>query len=60
MKKILPFIMIALGASLWGIIAVFVKGLGEYGFTAMEIVAARVFCSNISCPNRNYAFPELL
>lgn len=47
MKKILPFIMIALGASLWGIIAVFVKGLGEYGFTAMEIVAARVFFAAI-------------
>ncbi|KON87292.1 transporter [Sporosarcina globispora] len=43
MKKLLPFLMIAFGASLWGIIAVFVKGLGEHGFTAMEIVATRVF-----------------
>lgn len=34
--------MIAIGASLWGIIAVFVKGLGAYNFTAMEIVAIRV------------------
>ncbi|KOP83178.1 DMT family transporter [Cytobacillus solani] len=42
MKKILPYIMIASGASLWGIIAFFVKGLGAYDFTAMEIVAIRV------------------
>ncbi|MBY6051480.1 DMT family transporter [Cytobacillus firmus] len=47
MKKLLPFLMIALGASLWGIIAIFVKGLGEYGFSAMEIVAVRVFFAAI-------------
>lgn len=47
MKKLLPFLMISLGASLWGIIAVFVKGLGEYGFSAMEIVAVRVFFAAI-------------
>jgi drug/metabolite transporter, DME family len=47
MRKLLPFLMIALGASLWGIIAVFVKGLGEYGFSAMEIVAVRVFFAAI-------------
>ncbi|WP_342590327.1 DMT family transporter [Cytobacillus eiseniae] len=38
----MPYLMIAAGASLWGIIALFVKGLGEYGFTPMEIVAIRV------------------
>ncbi|WP_078379933.1 DMT family transporter [Sutcliffiella halmapala] len=42
MKKILPYLMIAAGASLWGIIALFVKGLSNYGFSAMEIVAIRV------------------
>ncbi|MBU8879028.1 EamA family transporter [Bacillus sp. FJAT-29790] len=42
MKKLLPYFMIASGASLWGLIAFFVKGLGDYGFTAMEIVAIRV------------------
>lgn len=34
--------MIAFGASLWGVIAIFVKGLGQLGFTAMQIVAIRV------------------
>ncbi|MED3553571.1 DMT family transporter [Cytobacillus praedii] len=47
MKKILPYIMIASGASLWGIIAFFVKGLGNYNFTAMEIVAIRVIFAAI-------------
>lgn len=42
MKRLLPYIMIAAGASLWGIIAIFVKGLADYGFAAMEIVAIRV------------------
>ncbi|WP_461611358.1 DMT family transporter [Cytobacillus kochii] len=41
MKRILPFIMIAAGASLWGIIGLFVKGLASAGFTSMEIVAIR-------------------
>lgn len=39
--------MIASGASLWGIIAFFVKGLGNYNFTAMEIVAIRVIFAAI-------------
>jgi drug/metabolite transporter (DMT)-like permease len=34
--------MISIAASLWGIIAVFVKQLTEIGFTPMEIVAIRV------------------
>ncbi|MFO1444673.1 EamA family transporter [Bacillus sp. Bva_UNVM-123] len=42
MKKILPYLSIALGASLWGIIAFFVKGLSDLGFSPMEIVAIRV------------------
>ncbi|MBT2690079.1 EamA family transporter [Bacillus sp. ISL-47] len=47
MKRLFPYVMIAFGASLWGIIAIFVKGLGEYGFTAMEIVAIRVISAAI-------------
>lgn len=42
MKKILPFLMIALGAAFWGTIAIFVKGLKDSGFTEMEIVTIRV------------------
>lgn len=42
MKRLLPYFMIAAGASLWGIIAIFVKGLADYGFASMEIVAIRV------------------
>jgi drug/metabolite transporter (DMT)-like permease len=42
MKRLLPYLMIAAGATLWGIIAIFVKGLADYGFGAMEIVAIRV------------------
>lgn len=42
MNRILPYLMIAAGASLWGIIAFFVKGLSDYGFSPMEIVAIRV------------------
>lgn len=34
--------MISLAASLWGIIAIFVKELSDIGFTPMEIVAIRV------------------
>ncbi|MBS4190978.1 EamA family transporter [Bacillus sp. FJAT-49705] len=47
MKKLLPYFMIAAGASLWGIIAFFVKGLADYGFTSMEIVAIRVIYAAI-------------
>lgn len=42
MKNILPYLMIAAGAALWGLIAFFVRGLAEMGFSEMEIVAIRV------------------
>lgn len=35
-------LLITIAASLWGIIALFVKGLADIGFTPMEIVAIRV------------------
>ncbi|PLR79620.1 EamA family transporter [Bacillus canaveralius] len=47
MKKLLPFMMIAAGASLWGLIAFFVKGLTSLGFSAMEIVTLRVVFASI-------------
>lgn len=39
--------MIAAGASLWGLIAFFVKGLTSLGFSAMEIVTLRVVFASI-------------
>ncbi|RDU36398.1 EamA family transporter [Neobacillus piezotolerans] len=42
MKKHLPLLLIAASASLWGCIAVFVRGLAQIGFSPMEIVAIRV------------------
>ena len=36
------YLFIALGATLWGLIAIFVQGLYTYGFTALQIVAIRV------------------
>ncbi len=42
MNRIFPYILIATGASLWGLIAFFVKGLSDFGFSPMEIVAIRV------------------
>ncbi len=42
MKKYKPALFITSGAALWGIIALFVRELGELGFSAMEIVTVRV------------------
>lgn len=42
MKKIIPYVSIGLAASLWGLIAIFVRGLKEAGFSEMEIVTIRV------------------
>jgi drug/metabolite transporter, DME family len=42
LKNIISILMISFAASLWGMIALFVKGLAEIGFTPMEIVAIRV------------------
>ncbi|PLR99695.1 DMT family transporter [Bacillus sp. T33-2] len=42
MKKALPGSMIVIGAVLWGLIGIFVKGLAEAGLTEMEIVTLRV------------------
>ncbi|MYL48335.1 EamA family transporter [Halobacillus litoralis] len=52
MTRSRAFFMIFLGASLWGIIGLFVNELYEYGFTPIQVVALRVtaamlllFCS---------------
>ncbi|QVY63784.1 DMT family transporter [Cytobacillus gottheilii] len=42
MNKYKPALFIASGAALWGSIALFVRELGNLGFSAMEIVAIRV------------------
>ncbi len=44
MKK-WAYLFIAAGASLWGIISIFVEALHEYGFTPLQIVAIRVITS---------------
>lgn len=46
-KKFYPFLFIATGASLWGIIAIFIRGLAEAGFNSMEIVTIRVCLSTL-------------
>jgi drug/metabolite transporter, DME family len=38
----MSILMISLAASLWGVIAIFVKGLADLGFSSMEIVTIRV------------------
>lgn len=47
MSKILPIIMIAISATLWGVIAIFVRNLANAGFTPMEIVTLRVIIASI-------------
>jgi drug/metabolite transporter (DMT)-like permease len=44
MKK-WAYVLIAIGAALWGLIAIFVEGLYAYGFTAIQVVAIRVIVS---------------
>lgn len=46
MKKLSSF-MIVLGATFWGIIGIFVKGLYDLGFSSMQISFLRVFSAAI-------------
>lgn len=41
------YFYIIAGASLWGLIGLFVKGLAATGFTSMQIVALRSICSSL-------------
>ncbi|MGD6878284.1 DMT family transporter [Bacillus infantis] len=41
MKKLMPYFAISAGASLWGLIAYFIRGLSGFGFSSMEIVGIR-------------------
>ena len=45
--KTWAYALIVTAAALWGIISIFVKGLAEYGFSTMQIVAIRVVVSAI-------------
>jgi drug/metabolite transporter (DMT)-like permease len=47
MKKMMPLLLIGLGASFWGVIAIFVRALSNAGFTPMEIVTIRVATATI-------------
>ncbi|HJV16639.1 MAG TPA: EamA family transporter, partial [Bacillales bacterium] len=47
MKKLIPLLFIAMGASLWGLIAIFVRNLSDAGFTPMEIVTIRVVTATL-------------
>jgi drug/metabolite transporter, DME family len=46
-KKLIPLLFIAMGASLWGLIAIFVRNLSDAGFTPMEIVTIRVVTATL-------------
>ncbi|MED4204155.1 DMT family transporter [Neobacillus mesonae] len=47
MKRLYPIILITISASLWGIIAIFVRKLSSIGFSSMEIVTIRVVTATI-------------
>ncbi|MEH7253769.1 EamA family transporter [Neobacillus niacini] len=47
MGKIVPIMLVAISAALWGIIAVFIRKLADLGFTSMEIVTMRVVSAAI-------------
>lgn len=42
-----PYILIISGASLWGLIGIFIKGLQGAGFTSMEIVVIRAISASV-------------
>lgn len=46
-KKHWPYLYIAAAAVLWGIIAIFIKSLAQYGFTPLQIVAIRVITTSL-------------
>jgi len=47
MKRIIPILLIAVSAALWGMIAIFVRKLDDFGFSPMEIVTLRVVTAAI-------------
>lgn len=47
MKKFIPIVLIAVSATLWGLIAIFVRKLAAVGYTPMEIVTLRVVIATI-------------
>lgn len=47
MNKVFPVILITISAALWGVIAIFVRGLADIGLSPMEIVTIRVVTAAI-------------
>ncbi len=47
MKKNWPYLLIAISAALWGLIAIFVQGLRAYGFSPIQIVTIRAISAGI-------------
>lgn len=42
-----PYILIATGSALWGLIGIFIKALSSAGFTSMEITAIRAVSASV-------------
>ena len=47
MKNNWPYLLIAISAALWGLIAIFVQGLRSYGFSPIQIVTIRAISAGI-------------
>ncbi|GHH98243.1 DMT family transporter [Neobacillus kokaensis] len=47
MKRLYPILLITVSASLWGVIAIFVRKLSDIGFSSMEIVTIRVVTASV-------------
>ncbi len=45
--KSYPYLMIASGAALWGLIGIFIKALSDSGFTTMEITTIRAVTATV-------------
>jgi drug/metabolite transporter, DME family len=55
----IPLLLIALSASLWGLIAIFVRTLSKVGFTPMEIVTIRVATATLMlCFGGLFMYPK--
>ncbi|WML46392.1 EamA family transporter [Neobacillus sp. PS3-40] len=55
----IPLLLIALSASLWGLIAIFVRTLSKVGFTPMEIVTIRVATATVMlCFGGLFMYPK--
>lgn len=46
-RTFFPYLLIASGAGLWGMIGIFILQLDQYGFSSLQIVALRVISASI-------------